>query len=62
MATKKETMKVPKGWVLVPKKPTQEMFDAGDDTFVSAYTGTPTTTPDKVWAAMVKAAPKPPNG
>lgn len=58
---KEKKYPVPKGWKLVPIKPTQEMFDAGEDTFVPCYTGTPVSSPDAVWAAMVKAAPKTPN-
>lgn len=49
---------VPKGWKLVPEEPTPEMFMAGDDTFVSTYTGTPVSDPGSVWGAMLTAAPE----
>lgn len=51
---------VPDGWQLVPKEPTQEMFDAGDGTFECSYTGTPTSSPARVWVAMLASAPSAP--
>jgi len=51
---------VPDGWQLVPKEPTQQMFDAGEDTFECAYTGTPTSSPARVWSAMLTSAPPAP--
>ena len=49
---------VPDGWKLVPIEPTQEMLDAGEDTFVSSLSGTPTSSPIAVYRAMLAAAPE----
>ena len=51
---------VPEGYVLVPVEPTLEMFNAGGDAFFTAYTGTATSSPDRVYKAMIAAAPTPP--
>lgn len=61
MTTKEEilALAVPEGWKLVPIEPTVAMLNAGEDTFISTYTGTPTSDPDTVWAAMIAAAPSP---
>ncbi len=48
------------GWRLVPEIQTKEMYEAGEDTFVPSYTGTPVSTPGLVWEAMLNVAPKPP--
>jgi hypothetical protein len=50
---------VPEGWVVVPIKPTQRMLQAGEETFVPCYTGTPVSSPKAVWQAMIEKAPKP---
>jgi hypothetical protein len=56
------------GVALVPKEPTVAMLDAGEETFVSGYSGTPVSTPASVWTAMLAAAndgeerPTPPAG
>ena len=49
---------VPEGWKLVPIEPTHEMLDAGEDTFVPTYTGTPVSAPIDVYRAMLAAAPE----
>jgi len=49
---------IPEGWKLVPIEPTHEMLDAGEDTFVFTYTGTPVSTPIDVYRAMLAAAPE----
>src|SRR5690606_33647635 len=49
---------IPEGWKLVPIEPTHEMLDAGEDTFVPTYTGTPVSTPIDVCLAMLAAAPE----
>jgi len=46
------------GFKLVPVEPTSEMLDAGEATFISTYTGTPTSSPGEVWAAMIAAIPE----
>ena len=46
------------GWKLVPIEPTHEMLDAGEDTFLPTYTGTPTSSPIAVYRAMLDAAPE----
>lgn len=46
------------GWKLMPVEPTQEMLDAGEDTFVSSLSGTPTSSPITVYRAMLSAAPE----
>lgn len=51
---------VPEGYALVPVEPTLEMFNAGDGAFFTAYTGTATSSPDRVYKAMIAAAPTPP--
>ena len=51
---------VPEGYVVVPVEPTLEMFNAGDGAFFTAYTGTATSSPDRVYKAMIAAAPTPP--
>lgn len=51
---------VPEGYKLVPVEPTEAMLEAGESTFTSGYTGTPTSSPDKVYQAMLAAAPSPP--
>lgn len=43
--------------VVVPREPTEAMLEAGEDTFVSGYTGTPTSSPEDVWKAMLSATP-----
>lgn len=50
----------PEGYVVVPVEPTLEMFNAGGDAFFTAYTGTATSSPDRVYKAMIAAAPTPP--
>jgi hypothetical protein len=50
--------KVNGGFKLVPVEPTSEMLDAGEATFISTYTGTPTSSPGEVWAAMIAAIPE----
>jgi hypothetical protein len=55
---KEQKFKVPKGWKLVPIKPTEKMLDAAEDTYVSTYTGTPVSCPHNVYKAMLKSAPK----
>ncbi len=35
--------------------PSHAVIEAGDDTFVPSYTGTPVSTPENVWQAMLKA-------
>lgn len=52
----------PEGWKLVPVEPTEEMVDAGEQTFVSGYKGSPVSTPSNVYAAMLSAAPPAPAG
>ena len=49
---------IPEGWKLVPIEPTHEMLDAGEDTFVPTYTGTPVSAPIDVYCAMLAAAPE----
>ena len=49
---------VPDGWKLVPIEPTSEMLGAGEDTFVTTYTGTPVSAPIDVYRAMLAAAPE----
>jgi hypothetical protein len=44
------------GVALVPVEPTAAMLDAGEETFVSGYSGTPISTPRAVWSAMLAAA------
>lgn len=39
-------------------EPSEAMIDAGENTFVSGYTGTPSSTPDAVLEAMVNQAIK----
>ena len=51
-------IEVPEGYILVPIVPTEEMCEAGEETFTPCYTGTPVSTPVCVWDAMIKAAPK----
>ena len=46
------------GWKLVPIEPTHEMLDAGEDTFLPTYTGTPTSSPTAVYRAMLDVAPE----
>ena len=46
------------GWKLVPIEPTSEMLGAGEDTFVTTYTGTPVSAPIDVYRAMLAAAPE----
>ena len=46
------------GYKLMPIEPTQEMLDAGEDTFVPTYTGTPASSPIAVYRAMLAAAPE----
>lgn len=46
-------------WKLVPIEPTIEMLDAGEDTFVPTYTGTPVSAPIDVYRAMIAAARRP---
>ena len=46
------------GWKLVPIEPTSEMLGAGEDTFVTTYTGTPVRAPIDVYRAMLAAAPE----
>lgn len=46
---------VPEGKILVPIVPTEKMLEAGENTFRSGYTGTPTSTPEDVYEAMIKA-------
>lgn len=55
-----QAQSVPDGWQLVPKEPTQQMLDAGEDTFECAYTGAPTSSPARVWSAMLASAPPAP--
>jgi hypothetical protein len=45
------------GWQMVPVEPTLEMFEAGEGAFFTTYTGTATSSPDRVWKAMLAAAP-----
>ena len=52
------TPSIPEGWKLVPIEPTHEMLDAGEDTFVPTYTGTPASAPIDVYRAMLAAAPE----
>lgn len=48
----------PDGYKLVPIEPTRKMLDAGEDTFVSSLSGTPTSSPIAVYRAMLAAAPE----
>ena len=44
------------GLCLAPVEPSLAMLDAGEETFVSGYSGTPVSTPHNVWKAMIAAA------
>ena len=51
-------IKIPKGYILVPKVPTEKMLDAAEHEYVQSYTGTLTACPYDIWKAMIKSAPK----
>ena len=53
---KKKKTEVPDGFILVPIVPTEKMYQAGEETFVPCYTGTPVSSPGLVWDAMIKAS------
>ena len=48
-----------KEWQLVPVEMTSEMYIAGGGTFRTSYTGTATSTPDRVFHAALSVAPDP---
>ena len=57
-AVRAKQQAVPEGWQLVPVEPTTDMMDAGEDTFIPTYTGTPVSCQIDVYRAMLAAAPK----
>ena len=50
---------VPDGYKIVPINPTKEMLEAAEQCYFHTYTGTATMVPDRCYAAMIEAAPKP---
>lgn len=56
---------VPEGWALVPKTPTDEMLQAFEDEYVGLFgaaPGSPWSKGEKLFTAMVDAAPSPDTG
>ena len=48
-----------RGLVMVPREPTEQMWEAGEDCGIRMYTGTVTYVPTSVYRAMLFAAPDP---
>ncbi|HEY6021966.1 MAG TPA: hypothetical protein VIY48_19515 [Candidatus Paceibacterota bacterium] len=50
--------RIPEGWVMVPKDPTQDMYEAGNSSGFTGYNGAYYVDPGAAYLAMVAAAPK----